>query len=98
MPVEENIELIVDNYASLVKEKREFMGLTQKDFAAKINEKESLVHKIEVGAFEPSLSLAKKLEKMLGIKLVEEHSEKLLAIKKRKDDGFTLGDFIKIKN
>ena len=73
------------------------IGLSQKDFASRINEKESMIHKIETGAFEPPLDLAKKLEKILGIKLVEEHLEKHEKFKRSKEGGFTLGDFIKVK-
>lgn len=96
-PKEEKIELIVDNYAEIIKRKRELIGLAQKDFANKINEKESTVHKIETGALEPSSALAKKLEKALGIKLIEEHLEKHEAFKKSKAEGFKLGDFIKVR-
>lgn len=93
---EEKIELLVENYADLIKKKRESMGLGQKDFAMKINEKESTIHKIETGIFHPSTSLAKKLEKFLGIKLIEEHQETNEKFKKSKGEGFTLGDFIKL--
>jgi len=94
---EEKIELLVEDYADLIKKKRESIGLSQKDFASRINEKESMIHKIETGAFEPPLDLAKKLEKILGIKLVEEHLEKHEKFKRSKEGGFTLGDFIKVK-
>ena len=96
-PQEEKIELLVENYADLIRKKRESMGLTQKDFANKLNEKESTIHKLETGAFEPSLALAKKLEKLLGVKLVEEYTEKSEGIKRKKGESFTLGDFIKLK-
>lgn len=96
-PKEEKVELLVENYAEIIKRKRESMNLTQKDFANKINEKEATIHKIETGSLEPPLSLAKKLEKMLNIKLIEEHEERHAAFKKRKEEGFTLGDFIKLK-
>ena len=94
---EENIELLVEDYAEIIKKRRESMGLTQKDFASRINEKESTIHHIETGALEPSMSLAKKLEKSLGIKLIEEHQEKHESFKNKKDESFTLGDFIKVK-
>ena len=94
---EEKIELIVENYADIIKKKRESMRLSQKDFASKLNEKESTVHHIETGRLEPSLALAKKLEKMLGIKIIEEYDENLELPKRRKDEGFTFGDFINIK-
>ena len=94
---EEKIELLVEDYAEIIKKKRESMGLTQKDFANRINEKETTIHRIETGELEPSLALAKKLERLLGVKLVEEHIEKSQGFKKTKEGGFTLGDFIKIK-
>ncbi len=94
---EEKIELLVEGYAEIIKKKREAVGLTQKDFALRINEKESTVHNIETGTLEPALSLAKKLEKILGVRLVEEHLEKHESFKKSKEVGFTLGDFIKAK-
>lgn len=96
-PKEEKIELLVENYADIIKKKRESMGLTQKDFANKINEKETTIHKIETGTLTPPLPLAKKLEKILGIKLIEEYLEKQESFKRAKAEGFTLGDFIKIK-
>ena len=97
-PKEEKIEILVENYAGLIKKKRESMNLSQKDFALKINEKESTVHHIETETFEPPLELAKKLERFLGVKLIEQHEEKHEMRKARKDEGFTLGDFIKVKN
>lgn len=94
---EEKIELIVEGYSDLIKKRREAMGLTQKDFALKINEKESTIHHIETGSFEPPLNLAKKLERFLGLKLVEQHEEKHSPMKRGREMGFTLGDFINIK-
>ena len=72
---EEKTELLVENYAELIKKKRESFGLSQKDFASKINEKESTIHHIETGKLEPNIALARKLEKMLGIKIIEEYRE-----------------------
>ena len=94
---EEKIELLVEEYAEIIKKKRESMGLSQKDFANKLNEKESVIHKIETGTFEPPLYLARKLEKLLGIKLIEEHEERHEHLKANKEEGFTLGDFINVK-
>lgn len=94
---EEKVDLLAEGYADIIKKRRESMGLTQKDFANKINEKESTIHKIEIGALEPSLYLAKKLEKALGVKLIEEYEEMHETLKSKKGEGFTLGDFIRIK-
>ncbi|MBI2657117.1 TIGR00270 family protein [Candidatus Woesearchaeota archaeon] len=94
---EDKVELLVEDYSGIIKRKRESMGLSQKDFANRISEKESTIHKIETGSFEPDLSLARKLEKALGIKLVEHYEETHESSKSAKPAGFTLGDFIKVK-
>ena len=93
----EKTELIAEDYPEIIKKKRESMGLTQKDFAIKINEKETVVSKLEAGSFTLPLPLARKLEKILGVKLVENYEEKHESVKTSKHEGFTLGDFIKIK-
>ncbi|MBI2659371.1 TIGR00270 family protein [Candidatus Woesearchaeota archaeon] len=93
----EKIELLVEDYAEIIKKKRESMGLTQKDFAGRINEKEIVIRKIETGILNPPLPLVKKLEKFLGISLIEQHEERFESQRKDKNGGFTLGDFIKLK-
>lgn len=93
----ETLQLIVPDYAHLIKNAREKLNLKQEDFAKIINEKQNLIHLIETGKFEPSISLARKLEKFLKIKLIEEHEEIMTEKKKVKADTFTIGDFIKVK-
>lgn len=96
-PEPEIVQIIVPEYAKLIREKREKLGLGQKDFAMKINEKESLIHNIETGRFEPSIKLAKKIEKFLKINLIEEYKEGKEGLQKIKSNEFTIGDFIKVK-
>ena len=90
-------ESIISDYAQKIRKAREKLGLKQEDFAKKINEKESLLHKMETGEFEPSLPLARKLEKLLNIQLIEKVEEKKLNIPKGSAGGLTIGDLIKIK-
>lgn len=62
---------IVENFAYLIKREREKRNMKQEEFAKFLNERESVIRNIEVGKHEPGLELAKKLERKLGIKLLE---------------------------
>ena len=95
----EIIQTISDNYSEKVKKARELIGLKQEELAKKLSEKESVIHKIETGHYEPNLILAKKLERFLKISLIEEQE-----IEKSKNNtapsssaGLTIGDLIKLK-
>lgn len=96
-PEVELIEAVVEDYAKKIRDARNKTGLTQKEFAKKINEKESLLHKMETGSFKPSIPKAKKLEKILQIKLVEQREEEKIKIPKTKNTSgaLTIGDLIK---
>ncbi len=95
------IDSIVADFGAKIKKAREKSGLTQQEFALKISEKESIVHKLETGLMEPDINLAKKLERALRIKLVEEKEEGeddgAIVAGAKKSEGFTLGDFIRAK-
>ena len=93
----ETIFIITEDYAQKVKQAREKMGLKQKEVAQRIGEKESLIHNIESGKFEPSIKTARKLEKFFKITLVEEHEEERTGKYSSGGEGMTLGDMIKIK-
>ena len=76
----EDLELVED-FGELVKRARIKLGLTQQDLAAQLNEKITVIKKIEAGQFRPSIQLARKLEKFLKIRLlvpVEEESIELV--------------------
>jgi len=71
VPEAEQQKYIVAGYGDIIHSEREKRGLSQRDFAMKLTIKESLLQKIEANGFEPSIELAQKLEKLLGIKLVQ---------------------------
>lgn len=96
-PIEELLELIVPDYSERIKKKREQLGLKQEEFAKKISEKESIIHHIESGKFTPGIELAKKLERFLKIKLVEQHIESAKKEAASKAESVTIGDVIKLK-
>jgi len=95
----ETVQLIVPNYASLIKNARERMGLKQEEVAKKIAEKESMLHKLESGAMQPDMNLARKLEKFFRIKLIEEVEVDGSAGEetRTRSEGLTVGDLINIK-
>lgn len=97
-PKKEALMVIVPDFADRVKNKRESLGLKQKEFAKLISEKESLVHNVETGSFEPSIELARKLERFLRIKLVEEYEEEhTVGMPRTKDGELTIGDLLNTK-
>lgn len=91
-------ETIVSDYAVKIKQARERLQKTQEEFAQNISEKVSIVKKLESGQFEPPIELARKLERLLKIQLVETYEEGKIDVQKQKrSEGFTIGDFIKLK-
>ena len=88
---------LIDNYGELIKEKREEMGFTQEQFAKLLNEKESIIHKIENQEIEPNFNLAKKIEHKLGIKILTKTPNYAYSTKKESNTTLTLGDIIKLK-
>ena len=92
----ENIsEDIVPDFPEKIKTSREYKGMTQKELAFRLNEKEAVISKLEQGAMKPGIDLARKLEKALGLTLVvkEEILETLTL--NQNIQSFTIGHFIK---
>jgi putative transcription factor len=93
----EIIQVIVDDYAEIIRKARGKLGLKQKEFALKIAEKESLVQNIESAKLIPSINLARKLERFLKIKLVDRHEETHDKKYKSSKVALTIGDMLSIK-
>jgi putative transcription factor len=91
---------VVEDYAARIKSKREELGLTTEILARQINEKESVIKRIESGRFKPDIHLAKKLEKALKITLLipqEQIASKMEYEKLYIDQSITLGDIVELK-
>jgi len=94
---------IVPNYSQILQKVRTNQNLDQEKFAKSINEKVSVVQKWEAGNLKPRIDTAKRLERQLNIKLLkitnnsEEGVLNLPSSSKSAKDGFTLGDFIKVR-
>ncbi len=95
--VEEVSKYVMDNCGKLVKQARERKGWTQEDLARQIRERESIISHVESDHLKPSLDLATKLERALGIVLIlmyEEPREKPLNLR---DESLTIGDLVQLK-
>ncbi len=96
--VENELELVED-FDVKIRLAREKMGLTHEDLGKKINEKVSVLKKIETRKIKPDDRLAAKLEHALKIKLLVPPSEEKVpkaAVPKTSNRELTLGDLIKL--
>ena len=64
-------EVIISDYSKLVKDAREKLGLTHQELGQKMAERESVISNVETGSLRPDMMLVKKLQRALGIKLLE---------------------------
>jgi putative transcription factor len=89
-------EELVEDFGTRIRDARSKKGLSQKDLAMKINEKLTVLGKIEVGQMRPDDRMVSKLEKELGIKLREKVVETQVA-KGMSTSSLTLADLIKMQ-
>ncbi|WFO75607.1 TIGR00270 family protein [Desulfurococcaceae archaeon MEX13E-LK6-19] len=96
--LEEEFDIVPD-YGRRIREARQRLGWSTKVLAEKVREKENVIKRIESGKLKPSIDLARRLEKVLHIKLLEPVVEESTDISfKGDEDYFTIGDLIKIKS
>lgn len=67
----DEMEMLADDYPERIREVRETRDLSQEDLARELNEKASLIRKLERGDMQPSDSIQRKLERHLEISLTE---------------------------
>ena len=90
---------LVEDYPVKIRQAREILGLSHDELGKRINEKVSLLRKIETGKMTPDNRLASLLERTLKIKLIVlTKEEKVVQLKMSKAAGheLTLGDLIKL--
>jgi putative transcription factor len=96
--VDTSVELI-GNFAQKIRQAREKLGLSHEDLGKKINEKVSLLRKIETGKMTPNNKLSARLEYALKIKLLVPVAEEKIPQKsmpKQTNHELTLGDLIQL--
>ncbi len=82
----------------LVRQAREKKGWSREELGEKIYEKASVVSRIESGKMVPDLKLARKMEKLMNIVLIEKNEDVSAdEISHSKIRGATIGDIARIK-
>ena len=87
---------LVSDWNNIIKKARKKKNITREELGFKIGERTVTISKIENGDLRPSDEIIVKLEKELGISLIEK-VEKISKIPStiKSRNGLTLGDFIK---
>jgi putative transcription factor len=90
---------MAEDYGEIIRQAREKLGLSVEDLGMKINEKASVLRKIELGKISPDNLLASKLERIMKIKLLSLVSEEKTPqnIPKMVSRELTLGDLMPTK-
>ncbi|MBN3037215.1 MAG: TIGR00270 family protein [Candidatus Diapherotrites archaeon] len=89
---------VVDDYDAIVHSERERRGWKQEDLAQKVSEQVSTIRHIESGSMEPTEATARKLERVLGVKLLQEVANTAVELPAAKSSAKpTLGDVVQIR-
>ena len=92
-----NRELVpVEDFRKLIRKAREQQGMSQKDVAGRLHERTSIIAKLESGKLTPTISLARKLEHLFKLTLLEE-AESVDLSPAPSRSGTTLGDVVQIR-
>lgn len=94
---EEISEDISSDYDVKIKHARESRNLKQQECAQLLNIKESMLQKLETKKMRPSLELAKKIQSLLHISLIEKVESLNTNFSAKKSQPLTIGDIIKNK-
>jgi putative transcription factor len=87
----------IPGYGEVLRERRLGLGLTQEELGKRLNEKASVVARLEAERMTPSEALAKKIERHLGVRILEKVEENAESGHRPSGADLTLGDIVKIK-
>jgi putative transcription factor len=91
----DEMDTVVSDYDQRIRSAREDRGLSQEDLADELNEKRSLIRKLERGDVLPSDEVQQKLEGALEITLTEGDGTEDSEWSSDSDGSMTLGDVVK---
>ena len=90
---------LVSGWNDLIKKARKRKGLSREELGFNIGERKVTIAKIENGNLRPSDDVINKLEKELGITLIEEINKvSKVHSSSRISNGLTIGDFFRTEN
>ena len=87
----------VEDLGNVVRKAREARFLTREQLAEMVGEKVSTIRRIENNELKPSFELARKLEKVLKVKLLVEATDEVLerVVTRAQRRGLTIGDVLR---
>lgn len=89
---------VIEDYNKVIRKSREKKGWSREELAEKIYEKVSVINRVESGRMVPDMKLSRKLEKILGIIILEKTDETIAEeISSSNVRGATIGDIARIK-
>ena len=89
---------VLEDFNTVIRKARENLGWSRENLAEKVYEKVSVIGRIESGKMVPDIKLARKLEKILNVSLLEKVEDENLEDKgPQKIRGATVGDIAFIK-
>lgn len=89
---------VLEDFNTVIRLAREKKGWSREDLAEKIYEKVSVINRIESGRMIPDIKLARKLERILKVRLLEKvELEKPEGLGSQGVKGATIGDIARIK-
>ncbi len=95
----DDMDELAEDYDGRIREAREAAGLSRADLAGQLNEKASLIGKLERGESLPSDDVRRKLERALDVDLVEGAGDEETEWSGGGEaSGMTLGDVVKRKD
>ena len=95
----DDVEELATDYDDRIRRAREGAGLSQEDLAERLNEKASLIRKLERGEMLPSDAIQSKLERSLDVSLTESGGAEDDEWSSGSSTGeFTLGDVVERKD
>jgi putative transcription factor len=91
---------LIEGYGKIVRKAREKRGERIEELARKINEKASYLDKIENGSTRPPIETAKKLERELGVKILEKTEDGSVEVNvgKYRKKELSLLDMLEMQN